>query len=463
MENRKFGAIYSPTDVRDYRIACTSKATFPTEFELDMPEVKDQGNVSSCVAHAVSTVIEYFSRAQEDNYSPMSVGYIYGNRSDMFHKEEGMVTRSAIRVACKYGDIPEALFPYNEEVPTIIDKFEAVKDEFFQRGAENRLSTYFQCVTEAEVKTALMKKAPIVIAMNWYGDMEVIDGVMYTEENEKDIVGGHCMVLYGWNETGWKIQNSWGTEWGNEGRFVLPYHVTVREFWGITDEYSKRINIEQLQNSNSELNTKIAELNTEINTMRSEQLNKIAELSRLQSEITKLSLEAITHKSTIGTLESANNKLSEQLDEHSEKIKTLLNNVNELTIDKEEAEEALADGISKLNETINTLREQIESHKSEIEHQKVEIEAKEKAIKDKEAERASIEEELHKTLTELETTIAIVSKQLSEAEEMVEKQKAEIERLNNEIIEIKKPYDSNIGRFFAKILNFFFNISNKNK
>lgn len=461
MENRKFGAIYSPADVRDYRIACASKATFPTEFELEMPEVKDQGNISSCVAHALSTVIEYFSRAQEDNYSPMSVGYIYGNRGDMYHKGEGMVTRSAIRVACKCGDIPEALFPYNEEVPTIIEKFEAVKDEFYQRGAENRLSTYFLCATEAEIKTALMKKAPVVVAMDWYSDMEVIDGVMYTAENEKDIIGGHCMVLYGWNETGWKIQNSWGTEWGNGGRFVLPYSLTIRESWGITDEYSQRIKIEQLETSNSELNTKIAELNTEINTMRSEQLSRMIELSRLQSEITKLSLEAMTHKRTIGTLESANNKLSEQLEEHSEKIKSLLNDVNTLTNDKEAAEEALSSGISKLNETINTLREQIENHKTEIEHQKAEIEAKEKAVKEKEAERAGIEEEFYKALAELETTLASVSAQLAAAEEMVKKQKAEIERLTNELIEIKKPYDSKIGRVLAKIFNFILNIVNR--
>lgn len=413
MENRKFGAIYSPTDVRDYRIACTSKATFPTEFELDMPEVKDQGNVSSCVAHALSTVIEYFSRAQEDNYSPMSVGYIYGNRGHMFHKGEGMVTRSAIRVACEYGDIPEVLFPYNEEVPTIIDKFEEVKDEFYKRGATNRLSTYFQCFTEAEVKTALMKKAPIVIAMDWYSDMEVIDGVMHTEENEQDIVGGHCMVLYGWNEIGWKIQNSWGAEWGDEGRFILPYHVTIREFWGVTDEYTQRIKIEELENSNSELNSQIAELNSEIKAMKSEQLSKTTELLNVWNQNTVLSLKISNYEAAVDDLEIENA------------------NLEEVNASLKEANDELIRKLEELNVRI----------KSQLD----------------------IENEIRKNLAELEATLTNVSKQLVEAEALVEKQKAEIERLNNEIIEIKKPYDSNIGRFFAKILNFFSNISNKNK
>ena len=43
------------------------------------------------------------------------------------------------------------------------------------------------------------------------------------------------MVIYGWNEIGWKVQNSWGPFWGNKGRVVIPYNVNIREIWGIKD------------------------------------------------------------------------------------------------------------------------------------------------------------------------------------------------------------------------------------
>ena len=46
------------------------------------------------------------------------------------------------------------------------------------------------------------------------------------------------MVIYGWNETGWLVQNSWGTGWGNKGRFVLPYNIPMKETWGVTDDVS---------------------------------------------------------------------------------------------------------------------------------------------------------------------------------------------------------------------------------
>ena len=46
------------------------------------------------------------------------------------------------------------------------------------------------------------------------------------------------MVIYGWNTKGWLVQNSWGTFWGNQGRFILPYSVPMKETWGVTDELS---------------------------------------------------------------------------------------------------------------------------------------------------------------------------------------------------------------------------------
>ena len=72
-----FGALFSKPDVRDYT-ARTELTEFPAEFELDMPSVKNQMNISSCVANALSAVVEYFNEKETGEYLEMSVGYIYG-------------------------------------------------------------------------------------------------------------------------------------------------------------------------------------------------------------------------------------------------------------------------------------------------------------------------------------------------------------------------------------------------
>ena len=228
------GALFSKKDVRDYKIDCASApAEFPAEFELKMPNVKNQGNIGSCVAHSIATTIEYFNDLRQNNNESMSVGYIYGNRTNTTHTGPGMYTREAIAATCKYGDISEVLFPYNEEPPEIIEKFDETSERLFELGQPNRFTSYYRLYTENEIKTSLMKNGPVIFAMQWYGDIKVINGVVTT--SQKSDGGGHCMIIYGWNEKGWKIQNSWGTRWGNKGRAILPYGIKIREAWGIID------------------------------------------------------------------------------------------------------------------------------------------------------------------------------------------------------------------------------------
>lgn len=232
-----FGALFSKKDVRDYQIDCsTVPAEFPTEFELKMPNVKSQGSVGSCVAHAIATTIEYFNKLQENNSDEMSVGYIYGNRTNTTHTGKGMYMRDAIANTCKYGDVTKDLFPYNEEVPGIIHRFEDSVGELFDKGCTNRFTSYYRLYTVDEIKTSLINNGPVIFAIKWYKDIKVVDGMITTSQNVDG--GGHCMVIYGWDERGWKIQNSWGAKWSKNGRAVLPYEVKIREAWGIVDTLS---------------------------------------------------------------------------------------------------------------------------------------------------------------------------------------------------------------------------------
>ena len=86
---------------------------------------------------------------------------------------------------------------------------------------------------EKEIKTLLLEGKPIVMAIKWYKDMKVVDGVLTT--TKKDYVGGHCMLIYGWNEQGWKVLNSHGKSWGKKGKCIIPYDYELREAWGVID------------------------------------------------------------------------------------------------------------------------------------------------------------------------------------------------------------------------------------
>jgi hypothetical protein len=229
-----FGALFSKPDVRDY-VASTTVTEFPDEFELQLPKVKNQGSVSSCVAHALSIVVEYFNKKESGKYTQMSTGYIYGNRRFTLHKGKGLYTKDAIKTVAKYGNVPHKLFPVNVEVPDAIDEFEAVVDSIESEGYFFKFHEYFKLKDKDAIKESLMTNGPAIMSMNWYNDIKVVDGVMQTECSRNNKTGGHCMVIYGWDETGWKVRNSWGRNWGNKGNVIIPYNIPLREVWGIKD------------------------------------------------------------------------------------------------------------------------------------------------------------------------------------------------------------------------------------
>ena len=95
---RKYGYIESPRDLRDYRInKAYRNVALPTEFVVQHSNIKDQGYVGSCVAHAVSEVLE---TKDNTNYS---TGWIYGYRPVGYYQGEGMVTSQALKTINKVG------------------------------------------------------------------------------------------------------------------------------------------------------------------------------------------------------------------------------------------------------------------------------------------------------------------------------------------------------------------------
>lgn len=232
---RAYGAIFSNVDVRDYQMIYAAQTyDFPDEFELQTIRIKNQESTGSCVAHALSSIIEYYNANQRNDPTEMSVGYIYGNRTNSEHKESGMIMRDALDIVAKFGDVPYSDFPYNEETPRAIRLYEKRADELYDVGRPNRISEYCRVNTAASAKLALMSGVPLLMAMEWYEDMEVVDGVLRTDY--VGYGGGHCMFIYGWDERGWKIQNSWGEDWGVGGKFVLPYEMGMAECWAVLDD-----------------------------------------------------------------------------------------------------------------------------------------------------------------------------------------------------------------------------------
>jgi C1A family cysteine protease len=51
------------------------------------------------------------------------------------------------------------------------------------------------------------------------------------ESSEEELLGGHAMYLFGYNENNktFLVRNSWGIDWGNEGSGTIPEKYIINE------------------------------------------------------------------------------------------------------------------------------------------------------------------------------------------------------------------------------------------
>lgn len=233
-----FGALKSPFDARDYKLVVSATETFPDTFELFKVSVKNQGSTQSCVAHAASSIVEYHHKKQHNEKKSFSTEFIYGLRDFGYYAGDGMYIRNALNTLRKYGDVPTTDLKGNHDWFTawnnVGDKF----DELIEKAYPHRISSYFRVYNENSVKSALMNHGYVLVGMQWHKGAKLVDGV-YTPTDK--VSGGHAIIIYGWNEKGWLCQNSWGTGFGNKGRFIIPFDFKFTEMWGITDNITDDI------------------------------------------------------------------------------------------------------------------------------------------------------------------------------------------------------------------------------
>ena len=230
-----FGALKPKVDKRDYRIAAAA-VEYPDSYLCEnLPPVKNQHNVSSCVAHATSTVLEAFNKTETGRFVSLSTNFIYGMQGVAYNRlEGGMYLRDACKIVKEYGDATEHSVGGNTEQPKCTEWLkETLNDNVYDEARNYRVQSYARCYTANDIKHALINYGPVLASIKWYNKCK-FDGKIINFDKTSDY-GYHAIMICGWDENGWICQNSWGRTWNGDGKFIYPFDEKFAEAWSFVD------------------------------------------------------------------------------------------------------------------------------------------------------------------------------------------------------------------------------------
>ena len=221
-------AVPSPKDDRDYRY---SQKKIDLKQSVDLREwdspVDDQLSVGSCVGNAIASAYELMVRnLYPEQFVELSRLFVYYNSRlfDNSYKDDvGTYIRDGLKAASRYGICEERLWPYDEE------KFDDQPSPDCYVDASQRLVTKYEILYSLrDMIEVLNNNQPIVVGMIVYDsfmELGAINPVVKLPTQYDLLSGSHAVVILGYNlsKQMFLAKNSFGTNWGDNGYFWIPF------------------------------------------------------------------------------------------------------------------------------------------------------------------------------------------------------------------------------------------------
>jgi C1A family cysteine protease len=226
-----YGWMPDVPDQRDHVFAAAPVTALPPSVDLRLgcPPVYDQGQLGSCTANAIAAAIQFDQIRQKEPkpFAPSRL-FIYYNERVMEHtvgQDAGAQIRDGIKSVNHIGACPETDWPY------VIAKFTRKPPTRAFKDAPLGKAVSYQRVVQTldQMKGCLAVGFPIVLGIAVYESFEspqvAKSGVVPMPAHSEKLLGGHAILAVGYNDAKQRfiMRNSWGTSWGMQGYFTIPY------------------------------------------------------------------------------------------------------------------------------------------------------------------------------------------------------------------------------------------------
>ena len=197
------------------------------------PTVKDQGSTDTCVANAITAMMEVThakAMGRTASYENYSIGYFYGGDG---RTTEGMVTDNAVSQACSQAsprwELVETEYPRQLSKSDAKALWQGASSTARANAIEQWYDSYealdfYDCES---VASNIRSYGSVLLDIKMPSNISSIpaNGILPQPTNWRGT--NHAVILIGLTTINgkkhWIGQNSWGTSWGASGLFYIPY------------------------------------------------------------------------------------------------------------------------------------------------------------------------------------------------------------------------------------------------
>ena len=192
--------------------------------------------MGSCTAFASTAMLEYLFRRYKSQSVVLSPLFQYYNErvmdGDLAKGDTGSTGRTAVKCLNQFGVCLESDEPYSEAAISEVPTPRQVSDALAYKGG-----AYHAISNVQDMKACIASQYGFIAAFHVYESFEsaavASSGLMPVPNTSiEQNLGGHEVFFLGYDDSvtcpgasagAFKVQNSWGTEWGLGGFFWFPY------------------------------------------------------------------------------------------------------------------------------------------------------------------------------------------------------------------------------------------------
>ena len=242
LQNFKLGLRRSSEDPRDndFKLKVPMNVKLPISHEIIPRAIYNQGDIGSCSSNAIANQIMALKN-YDDNTYPSRLFQYYNSRllEGNEKSDSGVTYRSCYKSLAKFGFCDEKLWEYD----TTKYKNEPPK-ECYDKANTTLIKKYQSLIPSIYAIEYALSQNKIVcfgaIIFDNFNDYDKNDFIIPFPKGGQ--LGGHALAICSYDHTKrlFKIVNSWGIEWGDDGFAFMRYDHVISDycfdFWCISKE-----------------------------------------------------------------------------------------------------------------------------------------------------------------------------------------------------------------------------------